>query len=384
MLRLVTITLGALVAGCTFYTSCPNSNATGTNCNSPASPSQTGGAGPASGGSGNSEGILTGAAPTEPWEDVTSSLIGIQTGFGNVSYLSIKPGENKLIAGLSEAGLWDSVDGGQTWDALSTTPLPNRTSTLLYDPDRSKVFWEAGTYGPGIFKTKDGGRTFTQLGMIAHNEHLAIDFSDPDRQTLVAAGHEQGRLLWLSRDGGSTWTDIGPELPLGASGCTFPIVLDAQTFLITCSQFNATEAGHGIFRSTDGGESWEQVSAQPAWQPALYASDGAIYWPTEGGGALLKSTDQGLTWAQVFSGGVRSPAIELPSSSIVTATQDYLILSNDQGKTWRPVSSPLPLTPVGIVYAPDQKAFFIWDSSTKETVPAEVIQRFPFDDSASP
>ena len=387
MLRLVTITVGMLAAGCTFYTSCPHSTATGAKCNSPASSSQAG-AGPVGGGGGNSEGSLGGSAPTEPWRDATGSLVGIQTDFGNVCYVSAKPNEDMLIAGLSTVGLWASGDGAQTWEAIGTAEgsaeLANRTNTIIYDPDDSNVFWEAGTYGPGVFKTTDGGHQFTQLGTIGHIEHLAIDLSDPDRQTLLAAGHEQGHVLWLSQNAGSTWTDIGARLPVGASVCSYPMILDSQTFLLTCSGFNAPESGYGIFRSTDAGQNWTQVSTQPASLPALYASDGAIYWPTEGGNALLKSTDQGLNWAQTFGGGARSYGLELPGGSIVFATEQYLILSNDHGATWRPVSSRLPFVPTALAYSPFQKAFFISTVTTQDVVPPEVIQRFDFDDSASP
>lgn len=389
MLRLVTITLCALVGGCTLYTSCPKGSVSnGSSCVAVYN-GAAGGSGPGSDGGGNtSNSNLAGNAPTEPWVDSTGSLVGTKAGFGNVCYVSAKPDEDKLIAGLAEVGLWESVDGGQTWDAIGTGKgselLANRTSTLIYDPDHSNVFWAAGTYGPGVFKTTDDGGTFKQLGKTEHNEHLSIDLSDPQRQTMLAGGHEQGRLLWLSTDGGSTWIDIGGDLPADASVCSYPLILDSETFLVGCTRNNAPESGYGIFRSTDAGRSWVQVSTKPAWLAALRASDGTIYWTAEGGGSLLRSTDDGLSWEEVFGSVISMPAIELPSGRIVSATRDYLILSEDRGAHWRPVSSQLPFKPEGVVYSAFQKAFYTWIISTESEIPEAVIQRFDFDDSAAP
>ncbi len=246
------------------------------------------------------------------------------------------------------------------------------------------MFWDAGTYGPGVFKTTDDGNTFTQVGKTDHNEHLTIDLSDPQRQTMLAGGHEQGRLLWLSTDGGSTWTDIGDDLPADASVCSYPLILDSETFLVTCTQNNAPSTGYGIFRSTDAGKRLGTGFKKPAWLAALHASDGTIYWTAEGGGTLIKSADQGLTWQEVFSGGVLS----LPRSSCRAAASSALlgttlILSEDKGVHWRPVSSQLPFKPEGIVYSTFQKALFTWIISTEDEIPSGVIQRFDFDDSAA-
>ncbi|HEX2673725.1 MAG TPA: hypothetical protein VHM25_22760 [Polyangiaceae bacterium] len=391
MLRLLTIALCALVGGCTLYTSCPKgSESNGSSCVPVYDGSAAGGSGPVgSGGGSNSTGNLAGNAPTDPWMDATGSLTGMKPGFGNICYLSVKPDDDELIAGLAEAGLWASTDGGETWEAMGSgkdsATITNRPTTMIYDPDHSGVFWEAGTYGAGVFKTTDDGKTFTQLGKTEHNEHLAIDLSDPKRKTMLAAGHEQGRILWLSTDGGSTWTDIGDDLPADATVCSYPITLDSETFLISCTQNNSLPSGYGIFRSTDAGASWVQVCEKPGWLAPLHASDGTIYWTLENGGSLLRSTDQGLSWEEVFSGGVLSmPPLELPSGRIVSATKDYLILSEDRGVHWRPVSSQLPFDPEGVAYSSSQKALFSWIVSTAEEIPPGEIQRFNFDDGASP
>src|SRR4051812_31317547 len=103
MLRVLGVALVALSVGCSFYTSCP----TGAGNDTPAAGGET-----AAGGSGDVPVNVGGQAPTGSWVDATGTLEGTPTGFANVTYLGARPDRNELIAGLSAAGLWSSVDGG--------------------------------------------------------------------------------------------------------------------------------------------------------------------------------------------------------------------------------------------------------------------------------
>ncbi|HEY4104155.1 MAG TPA: sialidase family protein [Polyangiaceae bacterium] len=369
-----------LATGCTFYTSCP----TGNNNNGTSSGGSSGSAG--------TSGLAGGAnIPTGKWVNVTSNLKGMDSECGNLSGMSAKPDEDLLIAGVAQKGIWGSTDGGMTWAALGTDPssdqITNRMSTVVYDPADTNRWWEVGTYNNnGAYETKDDGATLTGLPDTNHNDLISIDFSDPDRKTMVIGGHEGAMTLRLSMDGGQTWADIRNGLP-GNTNCTLPLVIDAQTFLVGCGGYGGGQSG--IWRTTDAGMTWAQVSTSGGFSPPTRAMDNSIYWVGPNGNNVTRSMDDGVTWMDVVGMGVvAGPALlELPDGRLATLGAQYLVISADRGATWAPVSSALPYPDSnrasGVVYSTQQKAFFIWHSTCgfngPVPVPDDAIMRYDFD-----
>lgn len=368
--------------GCTFITSCPD----------PAGNEPSGGGGTnATGGNGSGGGAVDPNAGGSPgdgdeWVNVTTNLASLVTGptetCGNTYLLSAKPGEDLLIAGIGAHGLWATSDGGETWTELGTgagsEPIPNIPTALVFDPDDADVFWEAGIYDSGLFKTEDHGETFKRLGDPRHNELVSVDFTDPKRNVILAGGHEQRRMLYLSKDGGETFEEIGSSLPSNAGVSSFPLVLDASTFLLGTQDFGGGITG--IFRTTDAGESWEQVGeGGGVWQP-LVASDGNIYWSGDMGGQMLRSSDDGETWEEATPTGseISVAPIELPDGRIASVSRRYIVVSDDHADTWRPVSPPLPFRPRALAYSPERKAFFISHETCADGEPTAVL-RYDFD-----
>jgi photosystem II stability/assembly factor-like uncharacterized protein len=409
----VAVALALVLAGCTFYTSCPEDNRPaqtgGTNGSGgtdmgtsggsagerslggeggtdPGEPSGTGGTGgtgmrPGEGGQG---GVIP--APDGEWIDVTSNLANMDSTCGNMALLSAKPGENLVIAGVGLIGLWGSTDGGETWnplgEGLDSDAITNTPSAIVYDPEDPDTFWESGIYGSGgVYKTTDGGKSFLRLGTVYGNDSLSIDFSDPERQTLVATGHEMGHTFHRSTDGGENWTLMGEGVPATAKACFFAHVVDADTFLLGCAGGLGSEGRAGIYRSTDAGRSFERVSTYGGALAPLVARDGAIYWATEAGGGMVVSDDGGATWERNVGPGVLMTIapVELPDGRLASIKDDAVALSADRGATWRAASSRLPFTPLGLIYAPFQKAFFVWRATCENTVPEDSIRRYDFD-----
>ena len=96
------------------------------------------------------------------------------------------------------------------------------------------------------------------------------------------------------------------------------------------------------------------------WQP-LVASDGTIYWSSDTAGNMLRSEDNGETWEAVAPTGseITVAPIELPDGRIASVSRRYVVVSDDQANTWKPVSPPLPFRARTLAYSPERKAFCI-------------------------
>ena len=364
---------------CSFYTACPSGNGNNGSGNN-------GGSGNGSAGNGAGGGPTDlGPIPTGTWVNATANLANMASECGNMSYLFAKPDEDLLIAGIAQKGLWSSTDGGTSWNQMGagngSDPITNRLSGIVFDPDDTNRFWESGLYNlGGVYETKDDGATFKQLGNVVHSDLVSVDLSDPDRQTLLAGGHEQSRSLNLSTDGGQNWTPIGDGLP-DATNCTYPVVITTTTFIVGCGGYGGGPSG--IYQSTDSGATWTELTALGGKVPPLLAADGSIYWA--GNDALTRSTDHGATWGDELGKGVvgQYTPRDLPDGRIVTMSKDYVIISADNGVTWKAASSELPFGPVGLAYSSQQKAFFVWHQTCgfngNVPVPPDAIMRYDFD-----
>jgi len=309
-----------------------------------------------------------------------------------MAFLSAKPDEDMLIAGIALKGLWASTDGGTSWHQMGTSKgsatITNRTSALVYDPVTPARFWESGTYnGAGVYVTEDDGDTFKALGDVVRIDLVSVDLSDPARKTLVAGGHEQPKDVFLSVNGGTTWTTIGGSLPAKTKYCTHPVLLDATTILVGCAG-NGTVGG--IFRSTDAGKNWAPPTSTDGGAAApLFASDGTIYWSNDGNQGLAASTDNGVNFESIVGANVVNSfnPIELPDKRLaMMAPGNMVTISKDKGLHWKAVTPALPSSQFGFagpIYSVQQKAFFAWNatcgSSGDDSVPDNAIMRYEFD-----
>ena len=163
------------------------------------------------------------------------------------------------------------------------------------------------------------------------------------------------------------------------NGCIQAYVVDASTHLLSCSQWGGAE--QGIYRSEDGGDSWFQVSPTSGGRPPLVASDGVLYWAAETYNGLQRSEDQGLTWSATRGGALVSAIrpIELPDGRIASTTNEYVVVSDDRGDSWRRVSARMPYKPDYFAYSAFQKAFFIISNLCQEAISSNAIMRYDFD-----
>ena len=301
------------------------------------------------------------------WVNVTSNLAGMASECGNMTYVSAKPNEDLVIAGVAQRGLWGSTDGGMTWHQLGagggSATITNRPGSIIYNPVRSDVFWESGIYNSnGVYRTDNGGSVFRSLGSIRHNDSVSVDFTDVNRRTILAGGHEQKQTVYRSQDGGNTWRNVGANLPAGTAFSSFPLVINSTTFFAGRSPSWGGGMG-GIYQSNDSGATWISASVQGGGAQPLIASDGSVYW-SSGDGAMVRGIGQGShwTWSQTVASGtlINVHPIELPDGRIVSLSSQHVMISSDHGSNWQPFGPQLPFTPVGISYSDFDKSFYIW------------------------
>jgi hypothetical protein len=391
-----TLLAGALVLSCSFYTDCPCANQPASKTGGTAGKGASAGSGGTSAGSGNTGGG-SGVAGTgdvsatggeagggeivEPgvWRPAAGDLTGKSVACGNINFMSVKPDENLVIASLSHDGLYASRDGGESWNPLGTSPqsalIDNLPTAIVYDPEDSDRFWEVGIYGgPGVYRTDDDGLTFQVLGAVTHTDYVSIDWSDPKRRLMLLGAHEKAQTLYRSEDGGDTWEDIGANVPEECRWSSFPIIIDPSHWLLGC--------GAGILGTSDAGEHWDALSAFGGSSVPLITSSGVIYWAIELGGGLARSDDSGQTWERVVGGGIVSSLhpIELPDGSLATTSGDKIVRSLDEGRSWQAVTTSAPYTPAGIVYSAHEGAFFAWEAGCETLLPKTAMVRFDFAD----
>jgi photosystem II stability/assembly factor-like uncharacterized protein len=240
-----------------------------------------------------------------------------------------------VFAGVEDAALFRSVDGGATWQELSglrghgsgPSWQPGAGGmclhTVVLDPDDVDRMWVAIS-AAGVFRTTDGGKTWQpanrglrsgqipqQEAEVGHCVHrIAMHPARPD--TLFMQKHWD---VMRSDDGGESWREISGDLP---SDFGFPIAVHAHepdtvyVVPITSDSLHYPPDGRlRVYRSRVGGEEWEPLTAGLP-QEHCYTNvlrdamavdsldDCGIYFGTTGG-AVYCSPDGGDTWSAIAS-----------------------------------------------------------------------------------
>jgi photosystem II stability/assembly factor-like uncharacterized protein len=237
--------------------------------------------------------IWAGTQGNGVWEKVGAAWV--QRGLNGklVWDLALAPGEEQELWAATGAGLYHSLDGGETWAAQGPhdTVNGNFFETRYVAVSASGTVWAASALG--LFVSRDAGETWTLSLAPVHFQAVAVD---PRDENVVLAGPAR------TTDGGQSWTPI-PEL-LGQ------IVRDYA--------FDPAEPGlvwagttTGLFLSRNDGAIWEKVDFGPDVDPqgygiearAVAAGPGFVYVAlTDGAGrarGVFFSDDQGATWNQL-------------------------------------------------------------------------------------
>ncbi|MBV8068472.1 MAG: hypothetical protein JO270_01105, partial [Acidobacteriaceae bacterium] len=262
-------------------------------------------------------------------------LIGPFRGGRCVAVSGIPGGGTTFYFGSVNGGVWKSDDAGAVWSPLFDLQPVGSIGALAVSPSDPNVIY-AGTgesdirsdlaSGDGVYKSLDGGKTWTNIGLKDTRQisRIVIHPSNPNMVFVAALGHAYGpnaeRGIFLSVDGGASWKhvlDKGPQI--GAADLAIatdrPEIMFAAMWEAHRPPWSTyapiAGSGSGVFRSTDGGSSWQQISGggfpeAPIGRVGLAISPGTngrrIYAVVEADAAkagLYRSDDGGHSWMRV-------------------------------------------------------------------------------------
>ncbi len=236
--------------------------------------------------------------------------------------------------GAVGGGVWKTTDGGVYWENITdgyfTTAAVGAIAVATSDPN---VIY-AGTgeptirgdvsYGDGVYKSTDGGKTWKNVGL-ADTHHIAqirIHPNNPDLVYVAAMGHAFGpneeRGVFRSKDGGATWEKVLYKSDKAGSAdltmdATNPRILYASIYEQVRNFWSLTSGGpdSGIWKSTDGGDSWIELTNNKGLPDGLKGKIGitvspakpervwAIIEAEEKKAGVYRSDDSGATWTQL-------------------------------------------------------------------------------------
>ncbi len=209
-----------------------------------------------------------------------------------VSAVTGVPGDpNIYYIGSASGGVFKSTDGGVQWEPIFDDQPAASIGSLALDPVNPNVVW-VGTgetfirsnvsIGNGIYKSTDGGKHWTHMGLEKTGRigRIVIDPANPDIVLAAAMGHlygpQQERGVFRTTDGGTTWERVlFVDENTGASDIVMdpnnPKILFAGMWQMVIHTWGRVSGGpgSGLYMSRDGGATWQHLTGHGLPKPPL-------------------------------------------------------------------------------------------------------------------
>lgn len=259
--------------------------------------------------------------------------------------------DGTVFAGAADGSIFRTTDRGSSWEQGTGDTIKRSVVRLGISPNYAAdgtIF--AATDGEGIFISRDRGASWRASNAGVTNRLLhALEVSPgyaADR-TVVAAAWDT---VYKSADGGATWMVVNEKQTDGITLLAMsPNYRQDQTLYLARRVCNTDDV---IWRSTDGGQHWISLRANPGWcTPRAIAlapdfEQSATIFLVDDWGGIFRSTDGGESWAQVFTSHYNwtigiSPAYDQDKSIFVGTRMGLALKSADRGMTWADMANTL-------------------------------------------
>lgn len=276
---------------------------------------------------------------------------------------------NSVSAGR---GIYRTIDGGSKWEAKGLEKT-ERIGKIVIDPNNPDIVYVAAlgalwgdSEDRGVYKTTDGGSTWSRLLYVNPSTGCADLVMDPENPSLIYASMWDfrreshtfrsggpGSGVYRSTDGGATWNPVRTGLPEGTLGRIALAVSPKPPYTL----YAAVEAKKSaLYRSADKGLTWEQMSTQvmmsdrPFYYSLLVADPveperiykpGTSLWVSNDGGRIFENPS--VTGGAYHSDTHALWISPLDNRLLYLGTDGGVYISSDKGNTWRFVQN-LPVS----------------------------------------
>ena len=272
--------------------------------------------------------------PEDLYSSLDYRLVGPFRG-GRSAAVTGVPGEpNLFYFGATGGGVWKTLDGGRTWSNISdgyfggsigAVEVAKSDPNVIYVGGGEKTLRGNVSSGYGIWKTENGGKTWESAGLKNSRHVPRIKVHPTDYNTVYAAvlGNiykpTKERGIYKSTDGGKNWKQVlFVNDQAGAVDLTMdpnnPRILYASTWRAQRTPYSLSSGGAGsaLWKSTDSGETWTEISKNEGFPKDTLGIMGVTVSPKNSErvwaivenkekGGLYRSDDGGKKWTQVNS-----------------------------------------------------------------------------------
>jgi photosystem II stability/assembly factor-like uncharacterized protein len=316
----------------------------------------------------------------ERWKALRWREVGPYRGGRAAAVAGVPADRATYYFGSAGGGVWKSTDAGRAWHNVSDGSFGGGIGAIAvaaWDPN--VVYAGTGeetvrgnvSEGDGMWKSTDAGKTWKRAGL-ADSRHIArirVHPRNPDLVYAAVLGHLFGpsaeRGVYRSTDGGATWKRVlyvddntgAVDLAMDPAN---PRVLYAGMWRVRRTPYSLESGGpgSGLWKSTDGGDSWTDLSRSSGLPKGTLGIVGVTVSPSDPdnvyaiveaeGGGVFRSKDGGKTWQRTsadheltqrawYYGRIFADPADAESVYVVNVFFQH---SKDGGKTWKPIHVP--------------------------------------------